>query len=203
MAAKRASAKEVKELVDSLGDRLGRELSTQSVLLHQAIAERLGLKGTDHKYLDVLRRAAEAGPVTPGDLVQLTGLTSGGVTGVLDRLEAAGFVRRVKHPSDRRQLVIEPVTERYAEIGALFAPFRERWAVLCARYSLDELRLICDFFEHATALMAEEIARMQRPAGPPEATPASAPPRDAARAVRTVRTVRTVDDTKARPRRTP
>ncbi|KYF91574.1 hypothetical protein BE20_14335, partial [Sorangium cellulosum] len=176
MAGKRASAKEVSELIDSLGDRLGRELSTQSVLLHQAIAERLGLKGTDHKYLDVLRRAAEAGPVTPGDLVQLTGLTSGGVTGVLDRLEAAGFVRRVKHPSDRRQLVVEPVVERYAEIGALFAPFRERWAVLCSRYSLDELRLICDFFEQATSLMAEEIARMQRPAAP-EAPPASAAPR--------------------------
>ncbi|WP_437969996.1 MarR family transcriptional regulator [Sorangium sp. So ce260] len=187
MAAKRTSAKAVKELIDGLGDRLGRELSTQSVLFHQAIAERLGLKGTDHKYLDVVRRAAEAGPVTPGDLVQLTGLTSGGVTGVLDRLEAAGFVRRVKHPSDRRQLVVEPVVERYAEIGALFAPFRERWAVLCSRYSLDELRLICDFFEQATALMAEEIARMQRPAGP-EAAPASAAPR-AARG------------TKARPRR--
>ncbi|AUX28275.1 MULTISPECIES: MarR family winged helix-turn-helix transcriptional regulator [Sorangium] len=193
MAAKRASAKEVSELIDSLGDRLGRELSTQSVLLHQAIAERLGLKGTDHKYLDVLRRAAEAGPVTPGDLVQLTGLTSGGVTGVLDRLEAAGFVRRVKHPSDRRQLVVEPVVERYAEIGALFAPFRERWAALCSRYSLAELRLICDFFEQATALMAEEIARMQRPAAP-EAAPASAAPRAGARAR---------GGAKARPRRTP
>ncbi|WP_437953597.1 MarR family transcriptional regulator [Sorangium sp. So ce296] len=198
MAGKRASAKEVSELIDSLGDRLGRELSTQSVLLHQAIAERLGLKGTDHKYLDVLRRAAEAGPVTPGDLVQLTGLTSGGVTGVLDRLEAAGFVRRVKHPSDRRQLVVEPVVERYAEIGALFAPFRERWAVLCSRYSLDELRLICDFFEQATALMAEEIARMQRPVAP-EAPPASAAPRAGARAETGARAGR---GAKARPRRT-
>ncbi|WP_437317504.1 MarR family winged helix-turn-helix transcriptional regulator [Sorangium sp. So ce385] len=197
MAARRASAKEVSELIDSLGDRLGRELSTQSVLLHQAIAERLGLKGTDHKYLDVLRRAAEAGPVTPGDLVQLTGLTSGGVTGVLDRLEAAGFVRRVKHPSDRRQLVVEPVVERYAEIGALFAPFRERWAVLCSRYSLDELRLICDFFEQATSLMAEEIARMQRPAAP-EAPPASAAPCAGARAEMGARAER---GAKARPRR--
>ncbi|MGK4002456.1 MarR family transcriptional regulator [Sorangium sp. So ce1036] len=193
MAAKRASAKAVSELIDSLGDRLGRELSTQSVLLHQAIAERLGLKGTDHKYLDVLRRAAEAGPVTPGDLVQLTGLTSGGVTGVLDRLEAAGFVRRVRHPTDRRQLVVEPVAERYAEISALFAPFRERWAALCARYSLDELRLICDFFEQATALMAEEIARMPRPAAP-GAAPASDAPRAGARTAR---------GTKARPRRAP
>ncbi|WP_437276430.1 MarR family transcriptional regulator [Sorangium sp. So ce375] len=192
MAAKRTSVKEVSELVDSLGDRLGRELSTQSVLLHQAIAERLGLKGTDHKYLDVIQRAAEVGPVTPGDLVQLTGLTSGGVTGVLDRLEAAGFVRRVKHPSDRRQLVIEPVAERYAEIGVLFARFRERWTALCSRYSLAELRLICDFFEQAIALMAEEIARMQRPGGP-EAAPASAAPAVDAP---------TAKGTKARPRRT-
>ncbi|WP_437653550.1 MarR family winged helix-turn-helix transcriptional regulator [Sorangium sp. So ce1182] len=195
MAARRTSAKAVSELVDSLGDRLGRELSTQSVLFHQAIAERLGLKGTDHKYLDVIRRAAEAGPVTPGDLVQLTGLTSGGVTGVLDRLETAGFVRRVKHPSDRRQLVVEPVVERYAEIGALFAPFRERWAVLCARYSLAELQLICGFFEQAIALMAEEIARMQGPAGP-GAAPASAAPRAASDAS-------DVKRTKARPRRAP
>jgi DNA-binding MarR family transcriptional regulator len=148
-------------LAESLGDRLGRELSTQAVLLHTAIAERLGLRGTDHKYLDVIARAAEKGPVTPRDLVALTGLTSGGVTGMLDRLEEAGFVRRVKHPSDRRQLVVEPVTSRYAEIGALFAPFREHWAALCARYDKSELELIADFLERATALMAEEIARMR------------------------------------------
>jgi DNA-binding MarR family transcriptional regulator len=163
MARKRTSAAATNKVVESLGERMGRELSTQSVLLHTAIAERLGLKGTDHKYLDIIARAAGAGPVTPGDLVQLTGLTSGGVTGVLDRLEEAGFVRRMKHPHDRRQLVVEPVPSRYEEIGALFAPFRESWAALCARYTPAEMELIAGFFEQASALMAQEIARMRPP----------------------------------------
>lgn len=159
MARTKAHAR-AEKLAASLGERLGRELSTQSMLLHSAIAERLGLAGTDHKYLDVIARAAENGPVTAGDLAQLTGLTSGGVTGVLDRLEKAGFVRRVKHPDDRRQIVVEPITSRYAEIGALFAPFRERWMELCARYTPAELDLIADFFERSVALMSEEIARL-------------------------------------------
>src|SRR5690349_6128631 len=88
-----------------LGEEFGRELSARTVLFHQAVAERLGIGSTDHKCLDIAARASTDQPLTAGQLAELTGLTTGAITGVLDRLEKAGFIRREKHPHDRRQVV--------------------------------------------------------------------------------------------------
>ena len=145
-----------------LGERLGRDLSTQSILLHQMIAEKLGLSGVDHKYLDAIFALSEKGPVTPTDVAAATGLTTGGMTGVLNRLERGGFIRRVPHPNDRRQLLIQPITEKFAEIGAAFAPMQEVWATLCAQYTKEQLDLITGFFEQAVTLMKEANLRMTR-----------------------------------------
>ncbi|GHF43462.1 MarR family transcriptional regulator [Amycolatopsis bartoniae] len=84
---------------------IGRESSTLAVLRHAQIAERLGLSGTDHKALDLASRAD--GPLTAGRIAQLTGLSTGAVTGVIDRLERAGFVRRVRDTQDRRKVLVE------------------------------------------------------------------------------------------------
>ncbi|HET6499498.1 MAG TPA: MarR family transcriptional regulator [Amycolatopsis sp.] len=98
---------------------LGREMSTLAVLRHARIAERLGLSGTDHKALDLASRAE--GPLTAGRIARLTGLSTGAVTGVIDRLERAGFVRRVRDTEDRRKVLVEilPVDEeKYAPLFA-------------------------------------------------------------------------------------
>ena len=88
-------------------------------MFHQAVAECVGLNVTDHKCLDVLVRS---GPMTAGQLAQLTGLTTGAVTGVLDRLERAGFVRRQSDPSDRRRVIAQPLIEQAErKIAPLFA----------------------------------------------------------------------------------
>src|ERR1700759_5382362 len=84
--------------------------STRSVLLHTAIAERLGLNPSDHKCADLLM--AESGVSTPGRLAELTGLSTGAITGVLDRLERAGFVGREADPSDRRRTLVRITPER-------------------------------------------------------------------------------------------
>src|SRR5882724_6329519 len=89
----------------SLGELLGRELSTAVVMFHQAIAERIGLNATDFKCLDLLART---GPTTPGHLSELLRLTGGAITGVIDRLEAAGFVQRERDQNDRRRVIIKP-----------------------------------------------------------------------------------------------
>jgi DNA-binding MarR family transcriptional regulator len=97
--------------------RLGREMSTLAVLRHARIAERLGLSATDHKALDLAARAE--GPLTAGRIAQLTGLSTGAVTGVIDRLERAGFVRRVRDTADRRKVLVEILPmdeERYAPL---------------------------------------------------------------------------------------
>ena len=88
--------------------QLGRELSTMTVLFHSRIAEHMGLSGTDHKCLELALRAKE--PLTAGQIAQLSGLSTGAVTGVIDRLERRGFVRRVRDPHDRRKVLVQ-VTE--------------------------------------------------------------------------------------------
>src|SRR5690348_11776952 len=85
--------------------QLNRELSTVMVLFHSRIAEQMGLSGTDHKCLELVLRSAE--PITAGRIAQLSGLSTGAVTGVIDRLEQRGFVRRVRDPHDRRKVLVE------------------------------------------------------------------------------------------------
>ncbi|GJM74993.1 hypothetical protein HMSSN036_72090 [Paenibacillus macerans] len=85
-----------------------RENGTRAVMLHQTISEKIGLNATDHKCLDYLLKA---GPVTAGRLAELTGLTTGAVTSVIDRLEQAGFATRDKDPNDRRKVLVKAVSE--------------------------------------------------------------------------------------------
>ena len=82
-------------------DQAERALGAATVMMHSAIGERAGLSATEFKALDILIRS---GSVTAGELADRTGLTTGAVTGLVDRLEAAGFARRARDPHDRRRV---------------------------------------------------------------------------------------------------
>src|SRR5438309_10315862 len=84
---------------------LGRELSGVTLMLHSRLAEQLGLSATDHKCLELAMRAE--GPLTAGRLAELSGLSTGAVTGVIDRLERAGYVSRARDPNDRRKVLVQ------------------------------------------------------------------------------------------------
>lgn len=144
-------------LLDSLG-RAGRDISTRTMLFHAAIAERLGLNPTDHKALDFVLRA---GPITAGQLAEQTGLTTGAVTGVIDRLEQAGFVRRESDPDDRRHVIIQPVASRAPEIARLFDPMGRAWDALYSSYSDADLAIVLDFLTRGIALLREETTRLR------------------------------------------
>jgi DNA-binding MarR family transcriptional regulator len=98
--------------------RLGREMSTTIVLFHSRVAERMGLSGTDHKCLELVIQAGH--PITAGRVAQLSGLSTGAVTGVIDRLERHGFVRRVRDPHDRRKVLVELADFDEARYAHLF-----------------------------------------------------------------------------------
>lgn len=120
--------------------QLNRELATMMVLSHARIAEQLGLSGTDHTCLELVLRCAE--PLTAGRLARLSGLSTGAVTGVIDRLERRGLVRRVRDPHDRRKVLVEVADfdeSRFADVLQGAADLAERvlvrftpeeWAVL-------------------------------------------------------------------------
>jgi DNA-binding MarR family transcriptional regulator len=149
-------------LLSETGD-LGRELGARTVMFHTAVAERLGLNATDHKALDLLSRA---GAMTAGELAELTGLTTGAITGVIDRLEQGGYVRRAKDPLDRRKVVIEPVRdhERMRELDSIFAALSQQVADLAGRYSDAELAVIHDFLTRSSQVLQEQTAQLRREA---------------------------------------
>jgi DNA-binding MarR family transcriptional regulator len=152
------------ELLAALGQEF-RQFSTATVLFHQAIADRLGMHVTDHRCLDILVRT---GPITAGDLAQRTGLTTGAITGVIDRLEKAGFVRRAKDPDDRRRVVIEPFPERIErEIAPLFKSLAPAMADLCAQYGARDLAVIRDFIAGVQQVVYEQMRKLREGDGQP------------------------------------
>jgi DNA-binding MarR family transcriptional regulator len=149
----------------SLGQEVGRELSARTVLFHQAVADRLGIGITDHKCLDIAHRAAQKQTLTAGMLAEETGLTTGAITGVLDRLEKAGFIKREKHPTDRRQVVIRVLDDRAHEFDEIFGPFQKAWTEYCSRFGHEQLAVIRDFVVGASKLMTAQTERLRRETG--------------------------------------
>ena len=148
------------DLLRLVGYELGREMSARSVMYLQAVAERLGINATDLKCLDLAVRSDAQAPLTAGDLARLTGLTTGAVTGVLDRLERAGFVRRERDPADRRRVAIRLLARRERETTALFSSLGRSYAALAADYDDRELAVLHDFMTRSIAVLKEETARL-------------------------------------------
>jgi DNA-binding MarR family transcriptional regulator len=144
-----------------LTSALDREMltaSAQAILLSEAVAARLGLHPTDVECLEILGRH---GAITPGQIAALTGLTTGAVTRLVDRLERAGYARRAPDTHDRRRVLIEPATERIRrEIGPLYAALGAAMAALYDRYSTTELAAIVDYAARSNRLVREHIARL-------------------------------------------
>lgn len=137
----------------------GRDSSTATIMLHQAVADRLGLHPTDHKCADFLCRG---GPLTAGEMAERSGLTTGAVTAVIDRLEAAGYVRREPDPADRRRVIVRPVPHRARQIGRLFEPLAAAMAELCDRYTDGELATILDFMTRSDEVVRRHARWLRR-----------------------------------------
>jgi DNA-binding MarR family transcriptional regulator len=149
------------ELVEAVL-RDSRRSSAQAALFSQAVADRLGLAGSDIECLDIL---AQEGRLTVGRLAELTGLTTGSATRMIDRLEQAGYVRRVPDPTDRRRVLVEPIPERTRSVGALHDSLRSAARELIAGVSDAELRVIARYLERSIELTRAEAARLREPAG--------------------------------------
>src|SRR5260370_18312186 len=128
-------------------------------LLGAASAERIGINVTDLNCLNVL---ALGGHMTAGDLARITGLTTASITGVLDRLEEAGFVRRERDPHDRRRVIVRLDAARgMRDVAPVFAPVIAAWRALAAPYTHDELRLILGFQEQLEQIMRDRLVELR------------------------------------------
>jgi DNA-binding MarR family transcriptional regulator len=137
---------------------LARRHSTATVLFHHAVAERLGLGPTDHKCLDLL---VERGTLTGAELAALTGLTSGAITGVVARLERAGYLRREPDPQDGRRQLLHPVPERMREVAEVFAGLQSDATALVAGFDTAQLEAIARFLDRATHFAHERAALLR------------------------------------------
>jgi hypothetical protein len=147
---------------------LGRISSTQTIFLHQVIAQTVGLNATDTKCLDlILRSPGET--LTAGQLAAMTGLTTGAITHIIDRLEKRGFAERHRDPTDRRKVNLRVVQGNLAPLAPKYELVAERHMAFVEQYSTDQLLLIADYLEKRCAVsqktLAEMIAVIRAPKG--------------------------------------
>jgi DNA-binding MarR family transcriptional regulator len=149
-----------------------RKVSAFSVLFSQAVADRIGVNPTDQECGDLLNIF---GPMTAGRLAELSGLTTGAITGVINRLEQAGFVQRTQDPTDRRRVIVHaaPDSKAARKAAQFFEGMANASIALCERYSDEDLAVIFDFVTRALTMTTEEIARLRSDAARSDPSPAS------------------------------
>jgi DNA-binding MarR family transcriptional regulator len=135
-----------------------RDVSGTGVLFSQAAAERLGVNSTDLECLGLIA----SGPATAGELAQVTGLTTGAITGVIDRLEHAGYARREYDKIDRRKVRVRAQPEALQKATAVFEPMRRASAEVLSRYNDMELALILDFLTRAQTASVNVVSALRK-----------------------------------------
>ena len=138
--------------------KLSQQYAYSSLQMHEAVARKAGLSGTDHKYLGFL---IEKGQMTAGELANLTGLTTGAVTGLIDRFEKKKLVKRQFAEDDRRKIIIVPNTKNIMTLfEPLYKEFRNRSEQLIASFSNKDLKVIETYFEKAIEIMNETTNKL-------------------------------------------
>lgn len=141
-------------------DRLHRDLSTAVITFHEAVSRRLGMTAAERKTLGIL---GEMGVATPGQLATATGLTTGAITGIVDRLEKAGYARRAPNPGDRRSLLIHALQQDKlrAMLTPIFGSLSTAMADLSARYTPEQLELIHTYLAETTEVLRRETRKLK------------------------------------------
>jgi DNA-binding MarR family transcriptional regulator len=126
--------------------------------LDETASELMGVNRTDARVLDLLQ---QYGRLTAGEIAVGSSLSSGAVTGVLDRLERAGYARRVRDEADRRRVLVEATTKLHDRANELYAPIGPKSERAIRGYSDAELELVARFVRDATAITVEHAAELR------------------------------------------
>jgi DNA-binding MarR family transcriptional regulator len=145
------------ELVAALNRAL-RDASGQGVLYSQAVAERLGIGSTDLECLDII---VMRGPLTAGGLASASGLSTGAITGVIDRLDRAGFVKRAHDNADRRKVLVRALPAVARRVVPLFKPMEQAALSALSDYDEKDLALLLDFLLRAHQAAVAAMATLR------------------------------------------
>ncbi len=146
-----------RELVDQV-IQLARAYQAANDAFDEVAYVKLGINRTDGRCLDIVENQ---GPMTAGRLAELSGLTTAAVTAVLDRLEEAGYARRVRDERDRRQVIVEltPLVAKRSE--RIWGPLGAEGREVLGRMSVDQLRVVMDFFRRGRDLNQRHLERVR------------------------------------------
>lgn len=147
-----------------------RRVNLQGSFFGQTVAVRFGLSESDIQTLEAL---IDMGATTAGRLRELTGLTSGAVTRVIDRLEQSGFVRRVPDPADRRRVIVEAIPEKIAAVQSTLNRVGAASADEIGRYTDAQLSLITDFLTRMEQITRDQATSLRE--DPAERTAGESP----------------------------
>ena len=151
---------ENKELYEELNQAV-QWSGTLTVIHTNAIAHRIGLSATEFEAMDLITRFQ---PITAGKLAEYCGLTTGAITGIVDRLERQGFVRRERDQDDRRRVFILPIEnkERSKKVRALYRPIAKGFEEYVEKYSEDEVCMLIKMQKEANAMVERSIAKLRQ-----------------------------------------
>lgn len=136
---------------------LGRQLSTAVVAFHEAVGAHLGVSAVDQRALAFIARQ---GPISAGAVARETRLTPGAVTGMVDRLERAGLVRREPDPADRRRVLITAVPGGTGQAADAFAELGAAMNAVLGRYDETELRVIEDYVLRTVEVLRQQTRKL-------------------------------------------
>jgi DNA-binding MarR family transcriptional regulator len=154
MSPRRPKSELVNELVSEF-----RISGNQDSAFDNLAAERLGLNRTDLHCINIIENS---GGLTAGELAAQAGLTTGAVTGVIDRLEGAGYARRVPDPADRRRVKLEATPRFYARADKIWGPMAADWgSSLAGRFTAEELERVIEFLRATNELSRKHLERLR------------------------------------------
>ncbi len=155
----RAAEAERAALLGALAGEL-RQFHGLGASFFRAAAARIGMTVTDMQVIDLLE---STGPSTAGQLADLTGLTTGAITGMLNRLEEGGLVRRERDPSDGRKVIVrlERGADVVRKVNPIFDSMGNAWLELASHYDDEQIAFLLGFLQRSNAMARTEIARLQ------------------------------------------
>ena len=143
------------------GTLFGREFTTAVVLFQEALASKLGLNATDYRCLELIIRK---GSMTAKALAEEVHLTTGAITGIVDHLEKAGYVKRLENPKDRRSIIIEPLLthkQLHEKTGNIMDSYQTAMGELFKRYNAEQTAAIVDFLKEFVKVLKEQASKIQ------------------------------------------
>jgi len=151
--------KSKKELVEELNQSV-QKCGTLTVLHTNAVADKIGISATEFESMDIISHHQ---PLSAGDLAMRCGLTTGAITGIVDRLERAGLVKRMRDPDDRRRVLLCPIEDRIKskKVRELYQPMSKAFEEIVEECTPEQIEFLISIHNKMNDATEKIIAELR------------------------------------------